>query len=84
MSNVRLTEYENGSIGIYNGTTYKIVLEKHEVEALARHLGAALPIEPGWYLDANEWRWYLREDGSWIFEGEEMDPIPYMPLTKED
>lgn len=87
MSNVRLTEYENGSIGIYNGTTYKIVLEKHEVEALKLHFGIALPTEPGSYRDADLEPWTLTEGGEWVYElypGTCTNPIPYMPLTKED
>ena len=59
MRDLRLTEYENGSIGIYHGTTYKIVLEKHEVEALKLHFGSALPTEPGNYLDADLEPWTL-------------------------
>lgn len=80
----RLLEYENGSVGVYSGDIYKTVLEKPQLEALAVYLGAALPVEPGRYLDAFEWQWYLRPDGVWIFEGEEMDPIEYMPFTKAD
>ena len=86
MSDVQLTEYENGSIGIYNGTTYKIVLEKHEVDALKIHFGIALPTEPGDYLDADLEPWTLTPEGEWLYcEGPiDLNPTPYMPLTKED
>ena len=86
MSDVQLTEYENGSIGIYNGTTYKIVLEKHEVDALKIHFGIALPTEPGDYLDADLEPWTLTPEGEWLYRYGpiDLDPIDYLPFTKED
>lgn len=86
MSDVRLTEYENGSIGIYNGDTYKIVLEKHEVDALKAHFAPQPPTEPGRYLDADLEPWTLTPEGDWLFYGRltDLNPIDYLPFTKED
>lgn len=88
MSAVRLTEYENGSIGIYNGTTYKIVLEKHEVEALRKlfERDPGLPTKPGRYLDSDGEPWTLTNEGEWLYYDAPTgyDPADCLPFTKED